>query len=61
MTGRQSRPFEMPGDLVTHEVFGPGHVVATRGLGKDAQADVDFGPAQGTKRLLLRYAPLTKN
>jgi len=50
-----------PGDRVTHEVFGPGRVVATRGLGKDAQADVDFGPALGTKRLLLRYAPLTKS
>jgi DNA helicase-2/ATP-dependent DNA helicase PcrA len=66
--GRQSagpglRPIPdlAPGDRVTHEVFGPGRVVSTRGLGKDAQADVDFGAAQETKRLLLRYAPLTKN
>ena len=48
-----------PGDRVTHEKFGLGTVVAVGGVGEKADATIDFGSA-GTKRLLLRYAPVEK-
>jgi DNA helicase II / ATP-dependent DNA helicase PcrA len=48
-----------PGDRVTHDKFGLGTVVQVEGSGEKTQAHVDFGEA-GTKRLLLRYAPLEK-
>jgi DNA helicase-2/ATP-dependent DNA helicase PcrA len=47
------------GDRVTHSKFGLGTVVATSGVGDKADATIDFGSA-GTKRLLLRYAPVEK-
>jgi DNA helicase-2/ATP-dependent DNA helicase PcrA len=47
------------GDRVTHDSWGLGTVVATRGAGDGAQAQVDFG-ASGVKWLMLRYAPLQK-
>ncbi len=47
------------GDRVTHDSYGLGRVVALEGSGPNAVAKVDFG-AQGTKRLLLRYSPVTK-
>ncbi|HVE62571.1 MAG TPA: DNA helicase PcrA [Mycobacteriales bacterium] len=49
-----------PGDRVTHDSFGLGVVVATAGQGDSAEATVNFGGAVGTKRLLLRYAPVEK-
>ena len=48
-----------PGDRVLHDKFGMGTVVATSGSGDRAEASVDFG-SSGTKRLLLRYAPVEK-
>jgi DNA helicase-2/ATP-dependent DNA helicase PcrA len=48
------------GDRVTHEAFGLGTVVRVEGEGDKAMAHVDFGVDTGTKRLLLRYAPLEK-
>ena len=48
-----------PGDRVTHEKFGLGTVVATDGVGERTSATIDFGSA-GSKRLLLRYAPVEK-
>jgi DNA helicase-2/ATP-dependent DNA helicase PcrA len=47
------------GDRVSHDAFGMGTVVAVNGVGDKAQAEVDFGSG-GTKRLVLRYAPLVK-
>ncbi|MGI8694727.1 MAG: DNA helicase PcrA [Geodermatophilaceae bacterium] len=47
------------GDRVSHDAFGLGSVVATRGEGDKAEATIDFG-SSGTKRLLLRYAPVEK-
>lgn len=47
------------GDRVTHDSFGLGSVVRVEGEGDRAVAHVDFGD-QGVKRLLLRYAPVTK-
>jgi DNA helicase-2/ATP-dependent DNA helicase PcrA len=47
------------GDKVRHKTFGLGTVVATAGAAESSEATVDF-PGHGVKRLLLRYAPLTK-
>ncbi len=47
------------GDRVTHDTFGLGTVVSTSGAAEKAEATIDFG-AEGTKRLLLRYAPVEK-
>jgi DNA helicase-2/ATP-dependent DNA helicase PcrA len=47
------------GDRVSHDAFGLGTVVEVTGAGEKAQATVDFGSG-GSKRLVLRYAPLVK-
>ncbi|KRC37721.1 ATP-dependent DNA helicase PcrA [Oerskovia sp. Root918] len=47
------------GDKVTHDAYGLGTVVAVEGAGTNAVAKIDFG-ADGTKRLLLRFSPVTK-
>jgi DNA helicase-2/ATP-dependent DNA helicase PcrA len=59
-TGLRVVPSLSPGDRVTHDAFGMGTVVAVRGADNTAEAEVDFGDEVGRKRLLLRYAPLTK-
>ena len=48
------------GDRVSHDSFGLGTVVRVEGDGDKSMAHVDFGADTGTKRLLLRYAPLVK-
>ena len=48
------------GDRVTHDAFGVGTVVETKGAAERAEATIDFGSQVGTKRLLLRYAPVEK-
>jgi DNA helicase-2/ATP-dependent DNA helicase PcrA len=48
------------GDRVSHDAFGLGTVVRVEGEGDKSMAHVDFGTDTGTKRLLLRYAPLVK-
>ncbi len=48
-----------PGDRVTHDAFGLGTVTVVEGAGDKTVAHVDFG-SEGTKRLLLRYAPVHK-
>jgi DNA helicase-2/ATP-dependent DNA helicase PcrA len=48
-----------PGDKVQHRAWGLGRVVSISGAGDKATAEVEF-PQLGRKRLLLRYAPLTK-
>ncbi len=47
------------GDRVTHDAWGLGTVVDTRGAGDKTQAQIDFG-STGTKWLVLRYASLEK-
>jgi DNA helicase-2/ATP-dependent DNA helicase PcrA len=59
-TGLRVVPSLSPGDRVTPDAFGMGTVVAVRGADTTAEAEVDFGDQVGRKRLLLRYAPLTK-
>ena len=58
-TPRGDVPNLAPGDRVTHDTYGLGTVVALEGSGSSAVARIDFGSA-GTKRLLLRYAPVEK-
>jgi DNA helicase-2/ATP-dependent DNA helicase PcrA len=48
-----------PGDEVVHRQWGKGVVATVSGQGERAMAEVDF-PGLGRKRLLLRYAPLTR-
>jgi DNA helicase-2/ATP-dependent DNA helicase PcrA len=48
------------GDRVSHDSFGLGTVVRVEGESDKVMAHVDFGTDTGVKRLLLRYAPLTK-
>ena len=47
------------GDRVTHDAYGLGTVIGLEGAGPNAVAKVDFG-TEGTKRLLLRFSPVTK-
>ncbi|MFJ3958947.1 DNA helicase PcrA [Arthrobacter sp. NPDC090010] len=47
-----------PGDRVSHNAFGEGVVLAVEGVGDKSVAKVRF--PVGEKRLLLRYAPVTK-
>jgi DNA helicase-2/ATP-dependent DNA helicase PcrA len=57
--GNRAIPELAVGDRVTHDQWGLGTVVDTRGAGDGAQAKVDFG-TDGAKWLMLRYAPLQK-
>ncbi|HEX3824165.1 MAG TPA: DNA helicase PcrA [Mycobacteriales bacterium] len=59
-TGLRPIPSLSPGDRVTHDAFGMGQVVSVRGADSSAEAEVYFGDEVGTKRLLLRYAPIVK-
>ncbi len=47
------------GERVLHPKYGMGTVVGVEGAGERAQATIDFG-SEGTKRLLLRYAPVER-
>jgi DNA helicase-2/ATP-dependent DNA helicase PcrA len=65
--GRRPRPAQTertivrvaPGDRVHHEAFGAGRVVEVKGTGSDTEVTVHFDD-EGTKRLVLAYANLTK-
>jgi DNA helicase-2/ATP-dependent DNA helicase PcrA len=48
------------GDKITHDSFGMGTVTEVSGSGENTQVEVAFKAPHGTKRLLLRYAPVTK-
>ena len=47
------------GERVNHDAYGLGTVVELEGSGQNAVAKIDFG-TEGTKRLLLRFSPVTK-
>ncbi|UQN29709.1 UvrD-helicase domain-containing protein [Brachybacterium kimchii] len=53
-------PSLVVGDRVTHDTFGMGTVSEVTGQDEKTQVEVQFKAPHGTKRLLLRYAPLTK-
>jgi DNA helicase-2/ATP-dependent DNA helicase PcrA len=57
--GNRAIPSLDTGDRVTHDTWGLGTVVDTRGSGDGSQAQIDFGSA-GVKWLMLRYAPVQK-
>ncbi|MEE1618977.1 DNA helicase PcrA [Brachybacterium sp. J153] len=59
-TPAASLPQLAPGDRVTHDSFGMGTVTEVAGQGDKTQVEVQFKAPHGTKRLLLRYAPITK-
>lgn len=48
------------GDRITHDSFGMGTVLAVSGEAEKTQVEVEFRAPHGKKRLLLRYAPITK-
>ncbi len=52
-------PLLEAGDRVSHDTFGLGKVISVEGVGDRATATIDFG-SLGEKRLLLRFAPVTK-
>jgi len=58
--GLRPVPVLAPGDRVTHDTFGLGTVAAVSGTGDGARAEIAFGGGNGTKTLLLRYAPVEK-
>ena len=58
--GNRAIPELAVGDRVSHDAWGMGTVVDTRGTGEGAQAQIDFGAGTGVKWLMLRYAPLEK-
>jgi DNA helicase-2/ATP-dependent DNA helicase PcrA len=58
--GNRAVPDLSVGDRVSHDAWGLGTVVDTRGAGDGAQAQIDFGGGTGRKWLMLRYAPLEK-
>ncbi|MDR0505180.1 MAG: UvrD-helicase domain-containing protein [Bifidobacteriaceae bacterium] len=56
---RQNIPELAAGDRIKHEVYGEGVVSAIEGSGPSTVARVAF-PNEGIKRLILRFAPITK-
>jgi DNA helicase-2/ATP-dependent DNA helicase PcrA len=56
---RRDPPALVAGDTVFHDRWGEGVVVTVTGAGARAEATIAFG-AEGEKRVLLGYAPLTK-
>jgi DNA helicase-2/ATP-dependent DNA helicase PcrA len=54
---RENVPSLAVGDRITHDAYGLGTVVAVEGDGSVAR--IEF-PAEGVKRIMLRFAPVTK-
>src|SRR5699024_2525501 len=48
------------GDRITHDSFGMGTVTEVAGQGERTQIEVQFKAPHGSKRLVLRYAAVTK-
>lgn len=49
----------VPGDRITHAVFGVGEVLTVQGVGEKTEATVRFD-SRGVKRLATAWAPITK-
>ncbi|WP_079478666.1 DNA helicase PcrA [Halobacillus salinus] len=49
-----------PGDKAAHKKWGEGTVVKVQGEGDSMELDIAFPAPTGIKRLLARYAPITK-
>ncbi|GAA8916050.1 hypothetical protein HpSIM50_15730 [Helicobacter pylori] len=48
------------GDKVSHGKWGTGVVVAIKGSGDDTELQIAFPAPVGVKRLLAKFAPITK-
>lgn len=57
-TGAEKKDWVI-GDAVQHKKWGIGHVIKITGDGEDKELDIAF-PAQGIKRLLAAFAPISK-
>jgi DNA helicase-2/ATP-dependent DNA helicase PcrA len=49
------------GDKVKHEKWGVGTVISLKGSGDDTELQIAFQAPTGIKRLLAKYAPITKH
>lgn len=49
-----------PGDKVNHKKWGQGTIVRVQGEGDDMELDIAFPAPTGIKRLLAKFAPITK-
>lgn len=49
-----------PGDKAEHNKWGTGTVVNVKGTGDEAELDIAFPAPTGIKRLLAKFAPITK-
>ncbi|GGF26282.1 ATP-dependent DNA helicase PcrA [Halobacillus andaensis] len=49
-----------PGDKASHKKWGEGTVVKVQGEGEDMELDIAFPAPTGIKRLIARFAPITK-
>ncbi|WP_087974742.1 DNA helicase PcrA [Oceanobacillus rekensis] len=58
-TGAQSQGWA-PGDKANHKKWGVGTVVKVKGEGDNMELDVAFPAPVGIKRLLAKFAPITK-
>ena len=58
--GLRPIPVLKVGDAVRHDTFGDGVVLTLSGVGDKAQAEIDFGGDYGSKRFILRFAPVAK-
>lgn len=60
-TAGGSRPLDYAvGDKVSHGKWGTGVVVAVKGSGDDTELQIAFPAPVGVKRLLAKFAPITK-
>ncbi|WP_188725439.1 DNA helicase PcrA [Lentibacillus populi] len=58
-TGAESQTW-MPGDKANHKKWGVGTVVKVQGEGEAMELDIAFPAPTGIKRLLAKFAPITK-
>ncbi|SDJ51993.1 DNA helicase PcrA [Salimicrobium halophilum] len=58
-SGAESESWK-PGDKAVHKKWGEGTVVKVQGEGKDMELDIAFPAPEGVKRVLARFAPITK-
>ncbi|WP_284141368.1 DNA helicase PcrA [Virgibacillus sp. LDC-1] len=58
-TGAESETWQ-PGDKAAHKKWGVGTVVKVQGEGEGMELDVAFPAPTGIKRLLAKFAPITK-
>ncbi|MEN1969602.1 DNA helicase PcrA [Lentibacillus sp. N15] len=58
-TGAESQAWK-PGDKASHKKWGVGTVVKVQGEGEATELDIAFPAPTGIKRLLAKFAPITK-